>query len=447
MPVYEIDRSHRINREHHTQTPLEVVAIREDKQILRELGGRLAEIGSLPIQEKRKALWTRLNRLEAVKPMVWLNDVCWNEMDVDHELSLRTSSPFCQRLESELRQTIYQWEHMPGDMVVNPVVYSPLAVHNPGIGLDIEEDTLTTDESNTVVSHRYHNMFEDEGHIEKIQTPKITHDRVKSEENLQAYRDIFDGVVAVEQRGAPGFSFSPWDDLIRLTGAEEALLNLAARPDFIHKIVDRVTTVYIQALDQFESQNLISLNNSNIRIGSGAYGYTDELPRSDFNGEHVRAVDIWGSATAQIFSEVSPEMHEEFALNYERRWLERFGLTYYGCCEPLFRKMHLMRKVPNLRKISVSPWNDMEKMAEEISGDYVFSLKPSPAILARDPWDPDLVRKELAGTLRIALSHGCNVEVIMKDISTVRYQPPRLWEWAKIASEVTEQLAHGGVVG
>lgn len=301
MPTYEIDRSHRINRDHHTQTPLEVVVSPEDKQTLRELGGRLAEIGSLPIQEKRKALWTRLNRLEEVKPMVWLNDVCWNEMEVDHELSLQTSSPFCRRIEAELRQTIYQWEHMPGDMVVEPVVYAPLAVHNTGIGLDIEEDTLATDESNTVVSHRYHNMFEDEGDIEKIQAPKITHDRAKSEETFQAYTDVFDGVMAVEQRGAPGFSFSLWDDLIKLTGAEEALLNLAARPDFMHGIVDRMTTVYIQAFDQFETQNLLALNNNNIRIGSGAYGYTDELPRPDFDGEHVRAADI-GEAPQPRFS-------------------------------------------------------------------------------------------------------------------------------------------------
>ncbi len=441
MPVYEIDRSHRVNREHYTQTPLDVSVSLEDKRTLRELAGRLAEIGSLPIQEKRKSLWTRLNRLEADKPMVWLNDVCWNEMEVDHELGLTTSSPFCRRIEAELRQTLYQWKHMPGDMVVEPVVYAPLAVRNSGIGVEIEEDILATDETNTVVSHRYRNMFETEEDIEKIQTPTISHDVSKSEENLQAYRDIFDGVVAVEQRGAPGFSFSPWDDLIELTGAEPALFNLAARPDFMHRIVDRITTAYIQALDQYETQNLLSLNNTNIRIGSGAYGYTDELPRADFDREHVRCVDLWGSATAQIFSEVSPEMHEEFALNYERRWLERFGLTYYGCCEPLYRKMHLLRKVPNLRKVSVSPWNDMEKMAEELSGDYVFSLKPSPAILATDSWDPETVRKELDETLRIALKHGCNVEIIMKDISTVRYQPQRLWQWAEIASEVTDRLA------
>lgn len=29
----------------------------------------------------------------------------------------------------------------------------------------------------------------------------------------------------------------------------------------------------------------------------------------------------------------------------------------------------------------------------------------------------------------------------MKDISTVRYQPQRLWEWSRFAMEVAEQFA------
>ena len=31
------------------------------------------------------------------------------------------------------------------------------------------------------------------------------------------------------------------------------------------------------------------------------------------------------------------------------------------------------------------------------------------------------------------------VEVIMKDISTVRYEPQRLWEWSQMATELTAQ--------
>ncbi len=435
----EVGEYHSIFREHESQKPLNVVVSKKDKEVLRELGRKVGQIGSLPIQEERKSMWARLNGLDVVKPMVWFSDVCWNEMNVDDELVLRTSSPFCQRIESELRQVIYLWKHMPGDMVVDPVIYSPLSISNTGIGLDIEEDIVKTDEDNTIVSHRYHEQIKDEDDIQKIKAPKITHNKTKSEEDFQAYEDIFEGILTVEKRGAPGFWFAPWDDIVRLTGAQEVLLNLAMRPQFVYKLVDRITTAYIKALEEYESQNLLALNNTNLRIGSGAYGYTDELPQANYNETHVRAIDIWGSATAQIFSDVSPEMHEAFALNYERRWLERFGLTYYGCCEPLDKKIDILRKIPNLRKISASPWNDMERMAEQIAADYVFSFKPNPAILARDHWDPDLAREELVNTLKIALRHRCNVEIIMKDISTVHYQPQRLWEWTKMATEICGQ--------
>jgi hypothetical protein len=413
----------------------------EDRQVLRELGKEVAEIGSLPVQEKKKQLWSRLNRLKPTRPLVWLNDICWHELDLDGELHLRTSTPFCQQIESGLRQTIYWWRHMRGDLVVDPVIFCPLAVEHSGIGIQVDEDIAETDEANDVVSHHYHATIRDPEDIEKISFPNIGHNRTKSELYLQAYQDIFDGVLPVHQRGTPGFAFAPWDDIVRLTEVQEALMNLAVKPDFIHRLVDRLVRVCLETLDQYVSLGLLALNSCNVRIGSGAYGYTDELPQPDFDGKHVRAADIWGSATAQIFSEVSPAMHEEFALNYERRWLERFGLTYYGCCEPLHHKIDMLRTIPNLRKISISPWNDAERAAEQIGGDYVFSYKPSPAVLARDTWNPELARTELQDVLRVTRKYGCNVEIIMKDISTVRYQPERLWEWVEIAGEVVSRFS------
>jgi hypothetical protein len=96
--------------------------------------------------------------------------------------------------------------------------------------------------------------------------------------------------------------------------------------------------------------------------------------------------------------------------------------------------MDILRKhVPNLRKVSMSPWIDLDTAIENVGTDYVFSWKPSPAVLAEDKWNPLAVRRELDQTLdRLS---GLHVEIIMKDISTVRYQPQRLWEWAAIASE------------
>jgi len=43
--------------------------------------------------------------------------------------------------------------------------------------------------------------------------------------------------------------------------------------------------------------------------------------------------------------------------------------------------------------------------------------------------------------LKKTKAKGCMVEVIMKDISTVNYEPNRLWEWAEMASELTEEYS------
>ena len=149
----------------------------------------------------------------------------------------------------------------------------------------------------------------------------------------------------------------------------------------VNAAVERMVDAWMVELDQFVEQNLLSLDCNNTRIGSGGYGYTWDLP-----GRSLRPVpgpcpqNMWGCSNAQIFAEVSPEMHWEFALRHDLRWLERWGLVYYGCCEPLDRKIHLLRKIPNLRKISMSPWNNFERVIDEVRGDYVLSFKPSPAI-------------------------------------------------------------------
>ncbi len=227
--------------------------------------------------------------------------------------------------------------------------------------------------------------------------------------------------------------YTPWDYLIRWWGVEEAMLDLVQRPDLVHAGVDRMVDAWMTELDQFEAQDLLSLDANNTRIGSGGYGYTEALPGEPFDPEHVRAHNMWGCSNAQIFSEVSPQMRWEFAVEHDMRWLTRWGMTYYGCCEPLDKSIDVIRRIPNLRKISTTPWADTVRMVEQVGTDYVLSRKPNPAVFATDEWHPERARGELRDFLEQA--RGCHVELIMKDISTVRYQPQRLWEWAAMAME------------
>ncbi|MHB8278321.1 MAG: hypothetical protein ACYDIA_11805 [Candidatus Humimicrobiaceae bacterium] len=411
---------------------------KRDKKILRELAEQKAEIAILPVQKKKIEMWKNLNDLKEVRPLVWINEIPWHEMNINDELTLKTSTEFARVLELRLRKTLYRWKYMRADMIVEPVMPCYLEVENTGFGISELVKIAKTNKDSDVYSRKFTPQIDKEEDIEKIKTPKVTYYKDTTEEKFQAMKDIFDGILEVKKMGYPGFWFAPWDELVRWWSVQKLLTDLILNPELVHKVINRLTEAYLCQLDQYEELNLLSLNNGNYRIGSGGLGYTDELPQNDFDPNHIKPRDLWGNGAAQIFSNVSPEMSEEFALQYEIRWMERFGLNYYGCCEPLDKKIEILKKIPNLRKISMSSWVNLELGAANIGRDYIFSYKPSSAIFVEDNWDSELVRRSL--TKDLAKIKNCNVEIIMKDISTVKYRPHRLWEWAKIASEVVENF-------
>jgi hypothetical protein len=407
-----------------------------DRDILRLLAAEQAIIAQLPVHREKAVLWRQLNDMHPVRPMVWINEICWNEMNVDDELTLQCAHPWARQQEDGLRQLLYQWRHLPADMIVDDYLSCPLIIHSTGFGVTPIEDILRSDATSTVVSHRYRPQFNTEKDIEKIRKPVITYDAITTEENYQTMGEIYAGILPVRKVGLKGAWFSPWDRLVELWGVEKALTDLVDRPEMVNYAVERFVDSHLDMLDQWENLNLLACNDDNTRIGSGGYGYTSLLPSAGFDASHPRTCDLWGCATAQIFADISPKMHWEFALRHELRWLERWGLTYYGCCEPLDRKIEILRRIPNLRKISISPWNNLERMLPAIGNDYVLSRKPNPAILARDTWQPEEACYDLRDFLD--RTRGLSVELILKDISTVGYDPRRLWEWAALAMQTVE---------
>lgn len=405
---------------------------KKDRDILRSLAVQAAEIAALPVQQETISLWKKLNGLKPVRPMVMIDQIPWHEMDVDGELTLQTEDDFCRRFETYFRRTLYSWKHMRVDMVVEPVLTVPKVIRDTGFGIKTVEEKAVSDPKNDVVGHFYIDQLKTEEDIQKIRNPEITFDQEATAQTQERAQEIFDGIMSVRMQGAAP-AFTLWDTLVTWRGAENVLFDLADRPEFTHKIISRLTDAYLSKLDQLEQKGLLGHSQATIHC-TGTY--TDELPASGFDPGHPRAKDLWTYGMAQIFSTVSPAMHQEFELDYAVKWYSRFGLVYYGCCEPLHDKIGIIRKIPHVRKISMSPWVDLEKGAERIGRDFVFSRKPNPAFLAGDTWEPDIVRKDIQDTLTQCARHGCPVEFILKDISTVRYQPQKLWEWADIAMKV-----------
>jgi hypothetical protein len=405
---------------------------KQDVAIVRDLAREVSEIAALPVQEEKRALWRKLNGLKPARPMVMIDQVCWNEMHVGDELALRCDDPECRGYENMLRMTLYQWRHFRVDMVVEPFVRIPKAIHGIGFGVQVRETTAVTDPTNSVVGHMFENLFQTEDDLAKIQTPRACHVADETARRMNVAHELFDGLLEVRAEGAD-LNLSLWDPISTWMGVQNACMTLADNPDYMHRLVGRVAGGYMTLLDQLEEQGLLCRPQSVIHC-TGAW--TDELPAPGYDDEKPRTKDIWAMGLAQMFSTVSPRMFREFEVDYVKPLFERFGLVYYGCCDPLDGKMREVRMIPNVRKVSMSPWVKEERGAEAIGGDYVYSRKPNPALLAWDVFNADEVRNHLETTRNVCEKHGCPLEFILKDISTVRYEPQRLTEWARIAMDI-----------
>jgi hypothetical protein len=215
------------------------------------------------------------------------------------------------------------------------------------------------------------------------------------------------------------------------------MLDMVDHPDELRQLMAFLRDGHLAKLDWLEQHALLSLNNDGTYVGSGGFGWTRELPQPDFAGT-VRTRDMWGFAESQETVGISPAMFAEFVFPYQLPILERFGLNCYGCCEPLDKRWPLVKQIPRLRRVSVSPWSNLAQMAENLGADYILSLKPNPAYLALEAFDEERIRADLRHDLR--LTHNCRVEVIMKDNHTLRNDPQRAVRWVQIAREEAEAL-------
>jgi hypothetical protein len=410
--------------------------MRADRQILRELAKQMAEIAGLPVQEETRALWRALNRLKPERPMVMIDQVCWNEMNFNDELTLRCEDPECREYEKSIRKQLYQWKHFRADMVVEPYIAVQKAVYIDLYGVAPVIEAIRTDPTNDQVAMHFTDVFITDEDLDKICLPKVRHDAAETARRMSVAHDIFDGVTDVAEIGVDDIALQLWDPISRYKSVQNVLYDLADRPEFVHKMVGKMCVSFNKMLDELEEQGLLAVRQNLVHC-TGAY--TDELPKPGYNPAKPRIKDMWIYGLAQMFATVSPEMHQEFELDYIKPICERFGLVYYGCCDPLDLKLDIIKKIPNLRKISMSPWiKSIENSAENIGGDFVYSRKPNPALLAFDTVDEKLIRDDLTDVKRACEKYGCPLEFILKDISTVKYEPERLWRWAEIAMDIAK---------
>lgn len=408
----------------------------KDIAVLREVASKYMGYAALPVQDEKRRLWRCLNAGHMEKPLVTIDQMPWNELDVDGSLTCRVENPYFRRVEEWMRMKTYKWEHLPVDMVLNPYILLPRPIQNTGYGVSNMVHTLATDPQNSVVAQQFDNQFEEMEDVEKIKDPVITIDRDLEKDIIETANMVFAGIAPVKMQGII-MHLGLWDAITQWMGVTNCYIELMDRPELMHAIMDRLTNAAIAGVKQINALGLYDIN-TNMCHCSYTFG---DLPGDTCDKDNPTTQDGWAFGLAQLFSSVSPAITAEFEVPYMQRLFPYFGAIYYGCCDRLDDRLDIICRMPGIRKISCSPWSDREKFAEKLDPKYIMSNKPNPALLAGDVFDEEEVRKDLRRTIKAARSNGLNLEMLLKDISTVKYEPQRLWRWAEIAAEETANAA------
>lgn len=407
----------------------------EDKKILRKLAYGYLEIANSPRNAENRKLHTAVNDLKQIRPVVLIDELPWNEMNIDNQLTLQCTDPYLKEIEWFLRTHLYRNKYFPADMIAAPFVPVNKVIRSTGIGISVEEETLPTDKENHIVSHEYKDILQTEEDLEKLHPPVITYDREESLKRYGMVGEILGDILPVKLAGIGAFYVGPWDDIARYRGVTNLLMDLADRPEFMHQIVQKLTDIKLSELEQYEAQDLFDATPSSLHCTPVCTG---DLPGGSFDGDKLTREDIWGRGYAQIFASVSSAMHEEFDIAYMIKTVGQCGLVYYGCCEPLDKKIGIVEKIPNLRKISVTPWADTQVAAEAIGSKYVLSSKPNPSAVAVPHLDTDSLKKEIGNILDACRKNNCSCDIVLKDISSCCRRPENIFEWEKIVMDMVK---------
>jgi len=409
----------------------------KDVAVLRGLAERKALLAAHPENLERKQLWYAHDAGHGERPMVLAEG--WVAFEQLPESQLACEEEWARTVEQGLRFELFQFDHLQDDHVLEPFMATNWRVSLGNYGVESKITWASTSGGN-VTSRHWEPPVKDLDHdVDLLQPREFSVDH----EGTLAYKalldEVFDGILPVQLRGGFWWTAGLTQPLIELIGLNEMMIFMCTHPEGMHRLMAFLRDDHLALVDWLEREHLFSLNNLNDYVGSGSMGYTHALPQSDrTERDPVRPKDLWLLSESQETVSISPAMFEEFVFQYQLPIVERFGRLYYGCCEPMHIKWPVVKRFPNLKRLSISPWCDQEYMARECGREYVFSRKPNPTLVSTSYFDEDAIRADLRETLEIAGT--CNLEFVMKDVHTLAGQPDRLKRWVAIAREEIDTI-------
>jgi len=420
-----------------------------EREIIRELAKQVRERAEMPVMEERREKWFAHNDLKSTEPVVAVfPEGSWHEIIPANTLQ-------CENEEAREMEWLLKARLFRADVIQDDIP-TEITWEVQKIITDTGWDALNPNHQNSAfgnAAYRDNNLggvpyvwkkgfsFEEKAmHFEpvidepedlkRLKSPEVIYHEKETLEKLKINQDVLGDILPVELCGQKFLYFAMMETYSDFRGLEQVMYDVYDEPEMLHEAMAIIEKGYHDLLDQYVDMDLLEINNRQGYNGSGGMNYTHDLPKEPGGRKNLK--NFWGFTESQEFTMVGPEMHYEFVMQYEQRVAERFGLTSYGCCEPIENKLKYVMNFKNMRRISVSPWADIEKCAERIGQKAIYSRKINPSYYLNNYTKDN--EEFMEGYLKESLTVAKNncLELILKDTHTCQNDPARFGDWMRL---------------
>ena len=409
---------------------MSVIISSRDKSILREIAARHLEYASSPANEAILRKWNALAEGRRETPTVRLLF-----SNFPHEVitpRLQCEGEYARKIESKLLSALVGRELFDDDTPLSPTYDVQWKTHVSPFGI----------RPRSVRSGSVHNAYHIEPIIEDLSESldllrggHFGVNREATQTEIDTASEIFGDILPVRMvmDSLRGMLTNP---LVHLMGMEEYYCSMYDCPDELHEAMDMATAVYERYYDFLEHEQLLLPTCGISPIAQESFAFNRELPEDNV----TRTTQCWGFLESQETHAASPAFYGEFVYPYQDRLVKRFGLLSYGCCERVDALWEdYLSKWSNLRKLSVSPFNNEERVGEYLRGtNVVYYSKPrAEFVTERGPMDEDALRTYFRGVCHAA--SGCLFEMAQREVGTIFGDFERGRRYVQIARECIDE--------
>jgi len=409
----------------------------EDRSHLRRLAEKYAEYAHGDVMAQRRKKWRLHNGLKERTFPFHIEDNGTYFQDLMPALACE--GPLQRQLEAQLLWSIVAYERVNDDRIIPDRFVVDWATEI-GSYCDELQFTRADDGHGGRLGYESNKPIRDiDRDFGKLKKRTLTLNRQLTRERAELAEDVFKGLLpVVVGRCSSYYSDGIANKAVHLMGLQELYLQMAMNPEAVHRLLTFLAEDNMALGRWEEEQGLLTLNNDgNQGYCTGSSQFTDEVPgRKIKEGEPIRSTDRYGYLEAQEAAGLSPDMFAEFLMPHFRKFAARFKLLKFGCCEPVHGFIPHLQQLNGLRKVSVTPWCDQEKLAANCRKDVIWCRKPMPLKLCGSTFSPADLKAHLKETLDIGAGHF--IEFVYRDTNLLTGKmEDRVADTCRIVRELT----------